>query len=107
MTRTRTRAYWSQNADPLAENLPAPDLINRQLSKRWVEQLQIGATLVERAKLRVTAQEFCADRPQGVGFGSVLLLAPPALLRCRITPGLGFAQYPGTQLAGARQDRAR
>jgi hypothetical protein len=26
-------------------------------------------------------------RPQGVGFGSVLLLAPPALLRCRITPG--------------------
>jgi hypothetical protein len=107
MTRTRTRAYWSQNADPLAENLPAPDLINRQLSKRWVEQLQIGTTLVERAKLRVTAQELCADRPQGVGFGSVLLLAPPALLRCRITPGLGFAQYPGTQLAGARQDRAR
>src|SRR4051794_34327919 len=53
------------DAIKLAENLPAPDLINRQLSKRLVEQLQIGATLVERAKLWVTTQKLFADRPQG------------------------------------------
>ena len=95
------------DAIKLAENLPAPDLINRQLSKRWVEQLQIGAALLERAKLWVTAQKLFADSPQGVGFSGVLLLALLAPLRCRITPSLGFAQYPGAQLAGGGQGHRR